>query len=150
MYACRKIIATVWLLLGMASIAVSGVLAEAQSISPSCESHRWPFAQAVDQIKIQDLEKMDRVSLYSYLYFELSQPTQGRIKGLAKKLMFFLKNTELNNDRALMLEAVEFAAGLDSSSPNVLAIEELCRIDRKAASVPVPAKGTNKGAKKRK
>ncbi|MBN8541838.1 MAG: hypothetical protein J0L82_15715 [Deltaproteobacteria bacterium] len=131
-------------LLATSVISASPVLA--QPGASTCEAHRWPYSQNVSGIRIQDLEKANRTALYSYLYFELTKEPSGRIGGLAKKLMFFLKNTELNNDRALMLAAIETAAEFDSSSPTVFNIEELCLIDRKAASV----KSSTRPSKKRK
>lgn len=119
----------------------------AQSTSRNCEAVRWPFKSAADEVKLKDLENVERPSLYSYLYFELTQKPQTRIPGLAKRLMFFLKNTELNNDRAMMLEAIEYAARIDSDTPNVFVIQDLCGIDRKAASTTSPT--SSKSRKKK-
>lgn len=144
MFARYEVIRTILLVLAAFVSTIGTSQSEAQSVSQNCEAHRWPYSQNVSRLKVQDLEAANRVALYSYLYYELTKQPAGRIDGLAKQLMFFLKNTELNNDRALMLEAVEFAAGLDTPNPTVFTLEELCRIDRRAASVRSPVRAPKK------
>lgn len=144
MFARYEVIRTGLLFLTASVFALGTLQSEAQSVSQNCEAHRWPYSQNVRRLKIQDLEAANRVALYSYLYYELTKQPAGRIDGLAKQLMFFLKNTELNNDRALMLEAIEFAAGLETPNPTVFTLEELCRIDRSAASVRSPVRAQKK------
>lgn len=138
MFARYEVIRAVLLVFTATIFAMSTSPSDAQSVSQNCEAHRWPYSQNVSRLKVQDLEAANRVALYSYLYYELTKQPAGRIDGLAKQLMFFLKNTELNNDRALMLEAIEFAAALDTPNPTVFTLEELCRIDRRTASVRSP------------
>ncbi len=122
----------------------------------NCTAVRWPYsveAADINNIKPFDFEKFNREYLYSYLYFEISQPPKDRIPGLAKKLFYYLKNSEVNQDKHNFVGALEWAADLDTAQPRVITTREVCNLIEKmrianGERTPDSVKGRTKSAAK--
>ena len=100
-----------------------------------CRAVKWPFADDGAKLDVGRLSKIEREHLFKYLYFEISAPTTGRVPGLAAKLFFYLKNTELNEDRYQMLMALEWA--VDPSANSVpINIKDICILHDRVLRLP--------------
>lgn len=97
----------------------------------TCKATKWPFAKTDKQLKAENLKVIPREHLYSYLYYELSADRKTQDKKLAQQLFNFLKKTEVNDDKYQMIQALEWAADLETKKPNTISIKELCYIEAK-------------------
>jgi hypothetical protein len=99
-----------------------------------CQAVRWPFRKEPKNFEPAALEKIERLHLFAYLYFELATAPEQRIPGLAKKLFFYLVSTELNEGRGHLLEVLQSTAELDSNHPAVIQTAEICGIEARLPS----------------
>ena len=123
---------TFWVLLILGSFLTHS----SEAADRKCPIAQWPYSRVVTNLKPQDLAGVPRSALYAYLYFELSASGEQRIPGLTKMLFKYLRNTELNEDRVNLIQALEFATGDDSMSVNVMSREELCSLESTMRSLP--------------
>ena len=129
--------------------AIFILLSSQLSMANDCEAVKWPYAHKIADLEARQVDKIPRRSLYKYLYFEISSPLEVRIPGLATKLFFILKNTEVNEDKFQMLEGLEWAADLDQEKPRVISIAEICSIEDRISRTPnSTGKTTLKNSKK--
>lgn len=115
-------------------ILLSSLLNTNSALASNCKATKWPFAKTNKQLKAENLKVIPRDHLYSYLYYELSADPQTKDKKLAQQLFNFLKSTEVNNDKYQMIQALEWAADLETKKPNTISIKELCQIEAKIKS----------------
>jgi hypothetical protein len=101
----------------------------------TCGEIKWPFSKDISKLGPTQLLVVPREHLFKYLYYEISQPDEKRIKGLAAKLFHFLKHTELNEDKYNFLEALEWASDLNTQ-PRVIPIREICDLEAKISRSP--------------
>ena len=85
-----------------------------------------PFATSEKNLSPQALGQVERSNLFAYLYFELGAVKSSRTPKLAEGLFFYLINTETNEPKAKLLEGIQSVADLNSPTPNIVSIEELC------------------------
>lgn len=111
-------------LIAHAIAALASLKVHAQTTT-TCEVVAWPYKQRANEIKIEQLGILSREAVYSYLFFELGQERTKRSPGLAGKLLDFLRGTELNHDRAMLLEALTVAT-TGAQANNVVSKQELC------------------------
>ena len=117
-------------------ILASFLLHSAEAADRKCPIAQWPYSRVIADLKPQDLAGVPRSALYAYLYFELSSNGEQRVPGLAKMLFKYLRNTELNEDRVNLIQALEFATGDDLMSVNVMSRTELCSLESTMRSLP--------------
>lgn len=101
------------------------------ALALNCDAVRWPFSTQISQVKPAELEKIPRQFLYNYLFFEVSRAPEKRIPGLAQKLFYYLGNSELNNDMQALVEALDWAADLNTAKPRVIPEAEICSLVKK-------------------
>ena len=101
-----------------------------------CRAVKWPFSKSINDIQPLSLQAIPRDHVVKYFYREISTPLNERISGLASKLLVYLKNTELNDDKYQMLLALEWAAELDSNKPRIIPITEICNLEKTIAREP--------------
>ena len=102
-----------------------------QSRKPAqqCQAVKWPFAVSETNFTPQAFDQVERSSLFAYLYFELGAAKGSRTPKLAERLFFYLINTEANEAKAKLLEGIQSVADLNSTTPNIVSIEELCSFE---------------------
>lgn len=96
-----------------------------------CKSTKWPFSKNIRNLKVEQMQLLPREHLYQYLYHEISSDPKKRVQGLASKLFFYLKNTEVNEDKYSMISALEWAADLDTPRQRIISLNEICSIENK-------------------
>jgi hypothetical protein len=97
-----------------------------------CRAVKWPYTPAeVAKIQPADLQAIQRPHLFSYLYYELSKSPDQRTGRLARTLFRYLINTEINEGRYNLLQALEASAELDSENPQVIPLKDLCDMQDK-------------------
>ena len=102
------------------------------TLANTCRAVQWPFSKEVKTIQPLSLQSISRAHVYSYLYFEIGSPAAKRIPGLAEKLFGYLKNTEINEAKFQLIQALEYAADLNTSHPRIIHINEICALLDKA------------------
>ncbi|MFN3698552.1 MAG: hypothetical protein ACK4VO_14045 [Pseudobdellovibrio sp.] len=113
---------------------------QSYSLASDCKAVKWPFSKNIKDVQPLSFQSIPRNHLYKYLYFEISNPTTIRVKGLASNLFFFLKNSEQNEDRYQMLQALEWAADLQTQTPRIIPISEICSMEDKINREPSSTK----------
>ncbi len=129
------------------------MLLNSVSFANDCRAVHWPFSKEIKSLQPLSLQAIPRDHLYKYLYNELSSVPAQRVAGLASKIFYYLKNTELNEDKYQMLMALEWASDLNTPKPRVIPISEICSIEDKINREPsstkkVSRKKTQKAATK--
>jgi hypothetical protein len=97
-----------------------------------CSAVKWKRPGDIKSLKVRDFLSMDRKQLYANLYFELSHPKTDRTPGLGTALFHFLINTEKNEAKYHLLQAFESTAALDKPDAQVIPLQELCTLDKRA------------------
>ncbi|MBN8542324.1 MAG: hypothetical protein J0L82_18180 [Deltaproteobacteria bacterium] len=119
------------LLSSLAASVVNSATANPKARKPAqqCQAVKWPFATSEKNFTPQALGQVERSNLYAYLYFELGAVKSSRTPKLAEGLFFYLINTETNEPKAKLLEGIQSVADLNSQTPNIVSIEELCNYE---------------------
>ena len=106
------------------------------SFASDCRAAKWPYSKNIKEIQPIFFQAVKRDHLYNYFYYELATSPSNRVKGLAFKLLYYLKNTEQNEDKYQMLLALEWASDLTTSRPRVIPLSEICAIEDKINRQP--------------
>ncbi|MBC7421723.1 MAG: hypothetical protein H7328_13420 [Bdellovibrio sp.] len=106
------------------------------SSASDCRSARWPFRGDIKSLQPIEFQAYKRAHLFEYLYNELSLAPEKRTPYLANKLFFYLKNSEINEDRYNLLMALEWAAELQLKTPRVIPLTEICALESKIKREP--------------
>lgn len=116
------------------------IFSQSYSFASDCKAVQWPFSKNISNIQPLSFQAIPRDHLYKYLYFEISNPPAERVKGLAVKLFFYLKNTEQNEDKYQMIMALEWASDLMTQKPTIIPLSEICAIEDKINRGPSSSK----------
>ncbi len=117
-------------------ICLVGLFAKAAEPAQTCKAVHWPYSSDLRGATVEALNMVPRPDLYSYLYAEISTEPAKRVPGLAEKLFFYLKNTEVNEDRYQMIQALEYAADLGTAKPRIIPLKEICNLEEKGLREP--------------
>jgi hypothetical protein len=117
-------------------ICFMGLFANATETAQTCKAVHWPYSPDLRGVTVEALNLIPRPHLYSYLYSEISSEPVKRVPGLAEKLFFYLKNTEVNEDRYQMIQALEYAADLGTAKPRIIPLKEICNLEEKGLREP--------------
>ena len=114
-------------------ILILAIILISVSAQADCKAVKWSGSNNVGSLKVRDLLSIDRDELYANLYYELSHSKDERIPGLAAKLFHYLINTENNEAKYNVVQALEWAADLDKPDAPIITVKELCTLDKKAS-----------------
>jgi len=106
------------------------------ALANDCRTVQWPFSKNIKDIQPLSFQSIPRNHLYKYLYFEISAAPSARVKDLASKLFYYLKNTEQNEDKYQMIMALEWASDLQTAKPRIIPISEICTMEDKINREP--------------
>jgi len=112
-----------------------------------CKAVKWPYSKNIQKVKVDDLRSIERTYLDSYLYYELSTPVDKRTAGLAKKLLIYLTKTELNESKVYFYSALLEASDVNTNSPKVLQLQDICDLYTKITRGPSSVKTKVKSRK---
>lgn len=110
------------------------------SFASDCKAVKWPFSKNIKDIQPLSYQALPRDHLYKYLYYELSSDPKVRVKELAARLFYYLKNSEQNEDKYQMIMALEWVADLKTQNPRIIPIEEICSMEDKIERGPSSTK----------